>query len=98
MVLGSTSVSLYALLFGALSPSAGPWGGAVLCWGIAALAASLPAFFYVRWRSRVAAYWRKEAMPDLDDFDLVLQDFDSDNDAPQPPTIGIESPARASRK
>lgn len=81
MVLGSTSVGLYALLFGALAPSVGPWAAACICWLSAASLASVPAYYYVRWRSTLSERFRKASVPDLDDFDLVLQDCDSGSDA-----------------
>ena len=92
MVLGSTSVGLYALLFGALAPSVGPWAAALVCWAAAASLASLPAFYYVRWRSRLSDSFRKASVPDLDDFDLVLQDFDSGSDGLNGSTSRLRQP------
>ena len=57
MILGSTSVSVFALLFGLLAPLVGvSWGTALLCWPLAAGCVSVPTFCFLQWRLRSAGY------------------------------------------
>jgi hypothetical protein len=54
MMLGSTSVSAFALLAATLMPLAGPAGGAALAWIGSVLLVTLPAWVFLESRSRSA--------------------------------------------
>ena len=63
MMLGSVSVSAYAIVFGLLTRFTGVGlpGAAATAWVTAALFGSLPAFKFVQWRARLAAAARAAA-------------------------------------
>lgn len=51
MMLGSSSVAVYALLASVVMPRVGSVAGALASWVVACLVVSLPAWAYLRWRS-----------------------------------------------
>lgn len=53
MMLGSSSVSVYAMLYSMLVGTAGKWGSMVLCWPLSVLVTSVPIVLYLRWREEV---------------------------------------------
>lgn len=55
MIMGSGSVSAYALLYGAIAPLLGPVGGAFATWPLAVLIISVPSHYFIQWRKRVCA-------------------------------------------
>ena len=54
MMLGSASVSGFALLAALTFPVLGPWLGAAAAWGLAVVVTTLPAFAWLRLRARTA--------------------------------------------
>lgn len=50
MVLGSLSVSVFAILAAVLFPATGPWVGCLICWSMAVVSVSVAVFFFLRWR------------------------------------------------
>lgn len=72
MMLGSTAVSLYALLYGAVAPSVGAWLGAVVSWPISVLFTSVPFYRFIEWRKRI----RYSALT----VEAIEDDFDADLD------------------
>jgi hypothetical protein len=55
MVLGSSAVSVYAVVFGLTAPIIGPWAAMALSYGSAILGGSIPSSIWLRWRRRVAS-------------------------------------------
>ncbi|KAA0166030.1 hypothetical protein FNF31_01643 [Cafeteria roenbergensis] len=55
MVLGSTSVSLFACCFAAIQPAAGTWPALGAAYCIAIALASVPATLWLQWRRRASA-------------------------------------------
>jgi len=55
MMLGSSSVSAYALFAAVALPSLGMIVGSLVAWALAVCAVTLPAFFWIQWRLRLAA-------------------------------------------
>ena len=52
-MLGSTSVAFYGMIYPTVSDSVGSWWAAVVCWFASVGCASVPTFYYLRWRRRV---------------------------------------------
>ena len=80
MILGSTSVSLYAMLFGFMSPIAGPWIGGAVCWVFGIVFASAPSYFYLQWRRRSSTkpeVTTKHSEIASEDVELVLANADT---------------------
>lgn len=85
MVLGSTSVSLFACSFAAIQPSAGTWPALGAAYCIAIATASIPATLWLQWRRRVSA------AGELDAGDAILASPAPETDTGVLTVPGLES-------